>query len=63
MNPYVDPDLCISCGLCVDLAPDVFQFNDEAISTVIGPVTDTNRGNVLEAIEACPTEAIKEGSQ
>lgn len=58
MEPRVERDLCISCGACASIAPDIFELDDESISVVIGPVTAINKGNVIEAAEACPTSAI-----
>jgi ferredoxin len=26
--PYLDQDACISCGLCVECAPEVFRLNN-----------------------------------
>ena len=34
MKATVDPDLCIGCGVCPNLAPDVFEMNDEGIAEV-----------------------------
>lgn len=53
----VDEELCISCGLCADVAPDVFEV--DGISRVVGNVTNENEENVMEAANSCPTEAIK----
>lgn len=59
MEPKVNRDMCISCGACVSIAPDVFELDDEGISVVIGKVDQFNKGNVIEATEACPTSAIE----
>ena len=53
----VDPDLCTGCELCVDIAPDTFQMNDEDISEVVNPQGD-NEDAIQEAIDSCPSEAI-----
>lgn len=58
MEPTVNRSLCISCGACESLAPEVFELDAEGISTVIGPVTDSNKVDVIQAVEACPTNAI-----
>ena len=32
---------CIGCGTCVGVAPDVFEMNDEGLSSVIGDDVDS----------------------
>jgi ferredoxin len=57
----VDQDLCISCGLCIDVAPEVFQWNDDgkAFAKIDGPLPKGLEGSAKESVEGCPTEAIK----
>ncbi|MBO8126639.1 MAG: ferredoxin [Firmicutes bacterium] len=61
MKVSVDPDLCISCGLCISLCPDVFEWdgNDKSYATV-DTVPSDQEDCVHEAVDSCPTEAIKE---
>lgn len=49
----VDAGGCISQGDCVEIAPQVFRLDDTSV--VIGTGPDEL---LLEAAEACPTEAI-----
>ena len=38
---YVDQDLCISCGACIALCPDVFDWNDdEKAHVIVDPVPE-----------------------
>ena len=46
---------CIGCGTCEGVAPDVFEMNDEGLSSVIGDDVDSAK----EAAESCPVEAIE----
>ena len=46
---------CIGCGACTGVAPDVFEMNDEGLSSVIGDDVDSAK----EAAESCPVEAIE----
>ena len=46
---------CIGCGTCVGVAQDVFEMNDEGLSSVIGDDVDSAK----EAAESCPVEAIE----
>ena len=61
MKVTVDQDLCISCGTCVDICPDVFNWNDDGkAESVVGTIPDDLEDDVQEALESCPTDAIKE---
>jgi len=55
-NPHVDPDLCIGCGLCADLCPEVFVMNDDGLAEAIEEETDNPCAQ--EAANSCPTDAI-----
>lgn len=58
MKATVNPELCISCGMCVGVEPYVFRFNDEDKSEAYGEVTRENQENVQAAIDGCPVDAI-----
>jgi len=49
-------DLCIGCGSCVELCPEVFELKDEK-AYVKGP-DKCDTCNCQEAVEICPVEAI-----
>ena len=49
---------CISCGLCSELAPEVFRMEDVAV--VNEGVNYSNfEAEIKESAESCPTEVIK----
>jgi len=54
----VDRNACISSALCVYVAPEVFQLDEEGISTVINAGGETD-AKILEAAEGCPVMAIR----
>lgn len=59
MRAEVDRDACISCGLCESVCPDVFELDDESISTVkVDPIPSEFEDCAKEAEEGCPTDAI-----
>ncbi len=61
MEVQVDQDLCISCGLCVNHCPDVFDWNkDEKADATRNPVLPASEDCCREAIGDCPTTAIRE---
>lgn len=56
---HVDPDLCISCGSCVDICPDVFDWNEDGIAEEqVDEVPEDLEDLAREAVESCPTDAI-----
>jgi ferredoxin len=57
MRTFVNPDLCISCGLCVDTCPEVYEMKDVAEVTA-DPVPADLEKCALEAEESCPVAAI-----
>lgn len=59
MKASVD-DSCISCGLCVEVCPEVFELPEDADkANVIGDeVPAAAVASCHEAAEGCPVEAI-----
>lgn len=59
MKVIIDPELCIGCENCVDLAPEVFAMEDDLAIVRDVEIADDLKENVGEAAEICPVEAIK----
>lgn len=59
MKVKVIEDNCISCGACAAICPSVFEI-DEVSKVMVDLVPENLKDEVVEAIESCPTEAIKE---
>jgi ferredoxin len=55
--PFVDQDVCISCTLCVNTAPEVFRMNDNDLAEVYDP-EGAPEEKIQEAIDACPVNCI-----
>lgn len=47
---------CTGCGVCVDIAPDIFKIGSNGQATVINPNGDAKK--IQEAIDSCPVSAI-----
>ncbi len=59
MKASVDRDICIGCGLCEITCPEVFELDDEMISTVIvDEIPEDLEECAEEAEEECPVTAI-----
>lgn len=54
----IDTDECIGCETCVELCPDVFDFDSESEKAVVSKEEGGDEECIDEAIESCPTECI-----
>lgn len=60
MRAFVDHDTCIGCGVCAAIAAEVFEMNEKGKAVAVADTTEENRGEVMDAIDACPVSAIRE---
>ena len=58
MKPVVDKDMCVGCGLCAGVAPEVFIMEDDGKAGVAPNACDCNEDAAKEAAESCPVNAI-----
>ncbi len=58
MKIYVDKDLCVGCGTCAAVAPDLFKMTDDGKAEFIGEITNETMETIDRAISMCPTSAI-----
>lgn len=59
MRVVVDLDRCEGNAFCVNLAPKVFELNDDEYAVVItDPVPVEQEALVEQAIAACPRAAL-----
>jgi ferredoxin len=54
----INQEECIGCGLCTEIAPEVFRLNDEGVSEIIDPA-GAEESKIQEAIDECPVECIQ----
>ena len=54
---YVDQEVCIGCGLCASIAPEVFRLSDAGVSEVHGRAGASD-STIQEAIDSCPVNCI-----
>lgn len=60
----VNQDICIGCGACMSIAPDVFEMNEEGLAVskkghnVLEKLEKEEQEDVMDALEGCPTGAI-----
>jgi len=52
----VNKDLCIGCGTCEQLCPEVFKLNEEGKSEIVA--SECGTCNCQEVVDSCPVSAI-----
>jgi ferredoxin len=59
LNVHVDPRRCEGHGLCIELAPDLFDINDDDLAIVVDELPEEKHAASLKAAAAaCPRQAI-----
>ena len=60
MKARVNQELCVVCGLCASMNPEVFQMDENGLATAVKETED--EALLQESIDSCPVSAIsKEG--
>lgn len=60
MEARVNKELCVGCGLCASMNPEVFQMDENGLATALKETVDETL--LQESIDSCPVSAIsKEG--
>ena len=58
IEPKVDPELCIGCGNCVGICPEVFEMRDDDLAHVIEGSECDDPECCKDAADSCPVDAI-----
>ncbi|GAB2716052.1 MULTISPECIES: ferredoxin [Nocardia] len=60
MKVSVDLDQCEANGICVGIAPDVFELDDEDVLHIVeAEVAPDRLADVETAVSQCPKAALK----
>ena len=60
MKAKVNKDICIGCGACQAIVPDVFELEDDGLANCkVEKVQEELQEEVTDAAESCPTGAIE----
>lgn len=55
----VNKDLCIGCGLCTSICPEVLAMGDDGLAEAVAEVSADLEAAVEEAAASCPVQAIE----
>jgi ferredoxin len=53
----VNKDVCIACGVCIDMLPAVFRFDADNLAEVYDP-NGADEAAIQEAMDLCPVSCI-----
>ena len=56
MKARVNQELCVGCGLCASMNPEVFQMDENGLATAVKETEDETL--LQESIDSCPVSAI-----
>ncbi len=54
----IDRTLCVGFGDCIELAPELFEFDEEGIARFREGGEATARERLITACEICPVDAL-----
>lgn len=58
-KPAIDLGACSRCGGCIEVAPDIFRFNEAFGYLEVCTLDSYDREHVDEAIKNCPEDCIE----
>lgn len=61
MKVKINKDICIGCGACQAIVPEIFEIEDDGLAVAKDiEIDDEIKEDVVDAVEGCPTNAINE---
>jgi ferredoxin len=59
MRVHINPDVCAGFGICLGIAPEVFELHDDGYAIVlVSEVKPANEDSIRRAVSQCPAQAI-----
>jgi ferredoxin len=59
MKVHVNPEICAGFGICLGIAPDVFELHEDGYAIVlVSDVKPEDEDMIHRAVSQCPSRAI-----
>jgi ferredoxin len=58
MKAVVDQEACIGCGLCAEVAPDIFEMQDDKAVAKMDEIPEDKAEDAKNGADQCPVTAI-----
>ena len=55
----IDRLLCVGFETCIEVAPDLFELDDEGIAVFCAETNGTLREDVMGSCKSCPVDALE----
>jgi len=59
MKAVIDADTCIGCGLCAQVAPDVYEMQGDKAVPKMDDIPEDKAEDAKNGADQCPVTAIK----
>ena len=58
MKAVVDQEICIGCGVCAQVAPEVYEMQGDKAVVVAEDIAEDKVDSAKEGADQCPVDAI-----
>ncbi|MFH1395604.1 MAG: ferredoxin [Candidatus Omnitrophota bacterium] len=58
MKAVVDLEKCIGCGLCVQVAPEIYEMQEDKAVTKVDEIAEDKIEDAKNGADQCPVTAI-----
>ena len=58
MKAVVDAEKCIGCGLCAQVAPDIYEMQGDKAVAKASEIAEDKADEAKNGAEQCPVDAI-----
>lgn len=59
MKAVVDLEKCIGCGLCAQVAPDIYEMDGDKVIVKADDIAEDKSSDAQNGAEQCPVNAIE----
>ncbi|MFC1548779.1 ferredoxin [Candidatus Omnitrophota bacterium] len=59
MKAIVDAEKCIGCGLCAQVAPDIYEMQGDKAIVLSDDISDDKADDAKNGADQCPVQAIE----
>ena len=59
MKAIVDAEKCIGCGLCAQVAPDIYEMQDDKAVSKMDDIAEDKAEEAKNGADQCPVAAIE----